>query len=599
MKLIDKRSRKTGKPIEDVDYPKFRRNSVPLSKAFPEIAVQWDRKKNCGWGPEDFASGSGVVAYWKCEEGPDHEWKTTINARTTDGGRGCPFCANQLVSVTNNLAKLSPKIAKEFDTKRNGLSPSKVVAGSFQMAWWKCPNGPDHQWQNTPYARVNGEGCPFCSHHRLSVTNSFAKLRPKMARELHPGKNKITAQEVVAGSELKAWWQCKNNPKHQWQASFVSRYSAGSGCPYCNKGEGHDLTKFPGALKCLDREKNNDIDIKHVGSSRVIYWKCPEAKDHVWSSTFKRQKNDFCPFCRKKKASKKYNLKTEHPRIASEFHPTLNADIDPRTLRSKGSDYIWWQCRKIKTHVWQAEVYQRTALQTRCPYCTNVKIDKTNCLATLKPKLAKEWHPTKNGSLTPFNVGPGSNKKVWWVCSKSKKHIWRTAVQSRGVTGTGCPSCKNKIASDENNLKNSFPKVAKQWHPTKNRKLKPENVTAKSSKKVWWRCPKFKSHEWQTSVSSRTLQGSGCPYCANRLVCKENCLATICPKVAKEWHPSKNKDLTPKDVVAASARKIWFMCRLNKNHIWLARLQDRVTKGSGCPHCWREGFTLQKKRKRR
>ena len=30
------------------------------------------------------------------------------------------------------------------------------------------------------------------------------------------------------------------------------------------------------------------------------------------------------------------------------------------------------------------------------------------------PHLVKEWHPTKNGDLTPKDVTYGSNKKVWW-----------------------------------------------------------------------------------------------------------------------------------------------------------------------------------------
>ena len=29
------------------------------------------------------------------------------------------------------------------------------------------------------------------------------------------------------------------------------------------------------------------------------------------------------------------------------------------------------------------------------------KVVKSNCLATLNPELAKEWHPTKNNRLTP------------------------------------------------------------------------------------------------------------------------------------------------------------------------------------------------------
>ncbi len=37
-------------------------------------------------------------------------------------------------------------------------------------------------------------------------------------------------------------------------------------------------------------------------------------------------------------------------------------------------------------------------------------------LAEVNPALAKEWHPTKNGDLTPFDFAAKSNKKVWWKC---------------------------------------------------------------------------------------------------------------------------------------------------------------------------------------
>ncbi len=59
-------------------------------------------------------------------------------------------------------------------------------------------------------------------------------------------------------------------------------------------------------------------------------------------------------------------------------------------------------------------------------------------LATANPELAKEWHPTKNGDLTPSDVTPGSNKKIWWACSKG--HEWKTAIEHRSY-GTGCPYC--------------------------------------------------------------------------------------------------------------------------------------------------------------
>jgi len=61
-----------------------------------------------------------------------------------------------------------------------------------------------------------------------------------------------------------------------------------------------------------------------------------------------------------------------------------------------------------------------------------------NTLITKNPSLAKEWHPARNGSLTPKDVTAKSSKKVWWICSKG--HEWEATVANRS-NGTGCPHC--------------------------------------------------------------------------------------------------------------------------------------------------------------
>jgi hypothetical protein len=61
-----------------------------------------------------------------------------------------------------------------------------------------------------------------------------------------------------------------------------------------------------------------------------------------------------------------------------------------------------------------------------------------NCLQTVNPELAKQWHPTKNGGLTPNDVTKGSNKKVWWYCENG--HEWEASIANR-TKGNGCPNC--------------------------------------------------------------------------------------------------------------------------------------------------------------
>ena len=88
------------------------------------------------------------------------------------------------------------------------------------------------------------------------------------------------------------------------------------------------------------------------------------------------------------------------------------------------------------------------------------------------------------------------------------------------------------------------PKLAKQWHTSKNGELTPYDVSDSSYKKVWWRCEKGEDHEWEAHVYHRN-KGVGCSVCAGRTIVKSNCLATLDPILAKQWHSTRNGDLTP------------------------------------------------------
>ena len=80
------------------------------------------------------------------------------------------------------------------------------------------------------------------------------------------------------------------------------------------------------------------------------------------------------------------------------------------------------------------------------------------------------------------------------------------------------------LVLSKNNLKLFFPEIAKEWHPTKNGDLKPEQVSKASGKKIWWICSKDNEHEWKTSVANRTnfKSSTHCPFCSRRRVSSLN-----------------------------------------------------------------------------
>lgn len=132
-------------------------------------------------------------------------------------------------------------------------------------------------------------------------------------------------------------------------------------------------------------------------------------------------------------------------------------------------------------------------------------------LGSLYPEVANEWHPTKNGNLTPYDVFPKTNKKYWYLCPKNKSHEWLAKNSDRTAKNSGCPYCYRRV-TPETSLAAKYPVLAKDWHPTKNEGLTPETIAPKSAKWVWWVCSK--GHEYQLQPSERVLHHRGCTQCS-------------------------------------------------------------------------------------
>jgi hypothetical protein len=90
-------------------------------------------------------------------------------------------------------------------------------------------------------------------------------------------------------------------------------------------------------------------------------------------------------------------------------------------------------------HEWQATMQQRTTHRSACPFCADRRVSVTNCLATVNPKVAAEWHPTRNGKVGPARAIATSKDFAWWRCALG--HDWRCSVRERVVKARGCPTC--------------------------------------------------------------------------------------------------------------------------------------------------------------
>lgn len=209
----------------------------------------------------------------------------------------------------------------------------------------------------------------------------------------------------------------------------------------------------------------------------------------------------------------------DNPALLSRWDFERNGDVDPALVGSKNSKVRrWWRCPVADDHRWLAPTAAMTnsALKgfTGCPACAGRQVSVTNSLATRFPEIARQWHPTKNGDVTPESIPAGTQAYAWWVCDKGPDHEWRAMVSSRTKAGVGCPACAGKRASVTNSVA-SIPWLAAQWHTTNNLPLAPDDVVATTAKKLWWRCEQ--GHEWRATGVNRATHRRGCPYCQRML----------------------------------------------------------------------------------
>jgi len=87
------------------------------------------------------------------------------------------------------------------------------------------------------------------------------------------------------------------------------------------------------------------------------------------------------------------------------------------------------------------------------------------------------------------------------------------------TNGRKCPYCVGKKAiTGENDLLTLKPELAKEWDYERN-SLDIKSIKIKSNQKVWWKCKN--GHSYKAAVSHRT-KGTGCPYCAGRILYRGN-----------------------------------------------------------------------------
>jgi len=258
--------------------------------------------------------------------------------------------------------------------------------------------------------------------------------------------------------------------------------------------------------------------------------------------------------------------------------------IKPDQVRPQTNRKWWFQCPVSKTNEYETALYNRTGSGSGCPICVNQLIIEENSLQAVFPEIAAQWHARKNAPLLPSQIAPKSSRVVWWQCPIDRRHQWQSSPSDRSSWQPDCPQCR--VAAQT--FAAVYPEIAEYWHPTKNGKIKPDMVKPRDPRPFWWICKEY-GHAWRSKIMRRVEAKTPCKVCYNLQLRPGNMLADLFPALVPQWHPTKNKDLTPNTVSAFSSRAVYWICPVRK-HVWLARIGNRTANKSGCPHCLEESW---------
>ena len=140
-------------------------------------------------------------------------------------------------------------------------------------------------------------------------------------------------------------------------------------------------------------------------------------------------------------------LREKYPDIDAHWCFERNGNLTPDSVGSRSGKIVWWSCPHNPSHAHQARVVDKTLTFDRwqkwgCPFCSGRRIGSPKeSLASKRPDLAAEWHPTMNGDVTPEMIPPATNTSYWWLCERN--HAYQMQPKDRHLRDRGCPECSS------------------------------------------------------------------------------------------------------------------------------------------------------------
>lgn len=166
-----------------------------------------------------------------------------------------------------------------------------------------------------------------------------------------------------------------------------------------------------------------------VRSYRAAWWRC--GKGHSYQRSPRSMLSDAsCPDCKHRPTAN--TIAKVRPSLIPLWNLEKNGERTPASVDASFAGNAWWRCA-------QGHDFQRPPLlmvrDANCPTCAVL----AKSLAITNPAVAKEWHPARNGAVTPAQVEATHIMNAWWLCPNG--HEYQATVRLRAGGNHRCPTC--------------------------------------------------------------------------------------------------------------------------------------------------------------
>ena len=366
----------------------------------PILSKYWDYENNTE-NPANITYKSKKVYKWICSECGNGFKRTATNENKStlcqECGRKKGFSNSYMTRLNKSHSIADDQIlSKCWDYNNNLDDPTKLAYKCNRKFYWICPNC-GISFERAASHMNEGQLCNECTHQKSIQTRHKTYMQtaksiaddPVQSKYWDYERNSEDPKDIPFRSQGDYYWKCpecgvsyKRNANYQYVSSHLCNECADKARLAAHAAtrmeRSEKVSDCPNLLAQWDYEKNKVSPDKVLAHSITEYWwKCPKCGKPDYNTPDRKYANSLC-----------------------------------------------WDC----------------ATKERGKTRRNGEVSRKGSFGEHHPHLAKEWHPTLNGEVTPYDITSGCSDNFYWQCKYG--HIFYTSPAERVNRHAGCSTCR-------------------------------------------------------------------------------------------------------------------------------------------------------------